>query len=84
MSNATSEQMQKTKLKGKPGFNLKEIITGEKALGSSEKNLGACWGVNPSKLNPAGRTTQRSVQSQSVTGTIEPTQEEDGACTEGQ
>src|SRR5580692_10029002 len=49
----------------------------DKMHGSSMKELGKAWGLEPDKMNLAGRTTRKSVQSsQKIPGGLEPAQEE--------
>ena len=68
MSNVTSEcarnvekHARSAEKKGKPGFTIQPVPANENAPGTSVKALGVRWGLDPSKVNPLGRTTQKVV-----------------------
>src|ERR1700743_2606165 len=62
--------------KGKPGFTIHPVPANEHAPGTSVKALGARWGLDPSKVNPLGRTTRKVVRPQPIPGGLEPAQDE--------
>jgi len=76
MTKNTSVSALSAKGKGKPGFSYEEIPTGEKLPGSSDRDLGAIWGLTPGRANPKGRTTRHGSRSQTIPGGLESAQEE--------
>ena len=66
MSNVTSECAQNVEKhawsaekKGKPGFTIQPVPANKNALGTSVRALSARWGLDLSKVNLLGRTTQK-------------------------
>ena len=83
MSNVTSEYAQNiekharsAEKKGKPGFTIQPVPANENAPGTLVRALGTRWGLDPSKVNPLGRTTRKVVQPQPIPGGLEPAQDE--------
>src|SRR5882762_10336322 len=76
MTKNTSVSALSTKGKGKPGFSYEEIPTGEKLPGSSDRDLGAIWGLTPGRANPDRRTTRHGSRSQTIPGGLESAQKE--------
>ena len=62
--------------KGRPGFTIQPVPANENAPGTLVRALSARWGLDPSKVNPLGRTTRKVVRPQSILGGLEPAQDE--------
>ena len=65
-----------TEKKGKPRFTLQPVPANENAPGMLVRALSACWGLNLSKVNLLGWTTQKVVQPQPIPGGLELAQDE--------
>ena len=83
MPNVTSEcarnvekHVRSVERKGKPGFTIQPVPANENSLGTLVRALGAHWGLDPSKVNPLGRTTRKVVRPQPIPGGLEPAQDE--------
>ena len=67
--------------RGKKSYTHVKASTARKATGSSSKDLGDLWGVEPGRITMEGRATR--ARTLSIPGSLEPAQEEHGVPKEG-
>ena len=81
MTDNIVEGMPNEDKRGKKSFTYVKASTTRKTTGSSSKDLGDLWGVEPGRITTEGRATR--ARTLPIPGSLEPAQEEHGVPKEG-